>query len=115
MSRSRSNKMPGLTGLVAGTGVCLAVVSVTIPAGASVMPDDPPVAASTVPAPGYDHTYNYPNYDPRYDVQPVEHSDSIHTTSVALGALGGIALAGAGLGITLGLQRRRDHTALHSA
>jgi hypothetical protein len=31
-------------------------------------------------------------------------------TSAALGALGGIALAGAGLGITLGVQRRRDAT-----
>jgi hypothetical protein len=35
--------------------------------------------------------------------------DGRQGTSVALGALGGIALAGAGLGITLGVQRRRQH------
>ena len=34
-------------------------------------------------------------------------------TSVALGALGGIAVAGAGLGITLGVQRRREHATPH--
>jgi hypothetical protein len=41
--------------------------------------------------------------------------DGREATSVALGALGGIALAGAGLGITLGVQRRRDHAAPHTA
>jgi len=115
MSRSQSNKMTRLAGLVAGTGVCLAALSLTLPASAGVVPHDPPVAASIAPAPVYEYTYNYPSYDPRYDVQPLAHSDDLHTTSVALGALGGIALAGAGLGITLGLQRRRDHAALHSA
>ena len=49
-------------------------------------------------------------------VPPVpQHGDGLEATSVALGALGGIALAGAGLGITLDIQRRRDHAALHPA
>ena len=35
--------------------------------------------------------------------------EGLDTTSVALGALAGISLGGAGLAITLGMQRRRDH------
>jgi hypothetical protein len=42
-------------------------------------------------------------------------SGGLDATSVALGALGGIAVGGAGLGVSLAVQRRRDHTALHSA
>lgn len=41
---------------------------------------------------------------------PVE-DNGLDTNSVALGALAGIALGGAGLAITLGVQRRRDHAA----
>ena len=58
---------------------------------------------------------NYPSYDPRYEVKPVNQGNGLDTTSVALGALCGIALAGAGLGITLGVQRRREHSAPHTA
>jgi hypothetical protein len=39
----------------------------------------------------------------------------LDVTSAALGALGGIALGGAGLGVTLGVQRRRDHAAARLA
>jgi hypothetical protein len=39
------------------------------------------------------------------------HDDGLDTNSVVLGALAGIALGGAGLGITLGVQRRRDDAA----
>ncbi|TDW93458.1 hypothetical protein EV137_0740 [Kribbella pratensis] len=42
-------------------------------------------------------------------------SGGVDATSAALGALGGIALGGAGLAVTLGLQRRRDHTATRPA
>jgi hypothetical protein len=42
----------------------------------------------------------------------VTQRNGLDTTSVALGALAGIALGGAGLGITLVVQRRRDHAAL---
>ena len=41
---------------------------------------------------------------------PVQ-DDGLDANSVALGALGGIALGGAGLAIALGTQRRRDHAA----
>ena len=58
---------------------------------------------------------NYPQYDPAYEVRRVEQRSGLDTTSVALGALGGIALGGAALGITLGVQRRRDHAALPTA
>ncbi len=112
MFQPRSNKTSVLASLVAATGACLALLSVAAPASASVKPHDPSVHASTAPAPGYDQPYNYPKYDPRYEVQPIEQSDGLDAASVALGALGGIAFAGAGLGITLGVQRRRDHSAL---
>jgi hypothetical protein len=114
MSRSRSIKRSRLIGVVAGAAVCAALVSISLPASASVSPHDPPVRAGIPTSPSYDHTYNYPNYDPLYEVQPVQQSDGLDTTSVTLGALGGIALAGAGLGIAFGLQRRRDHSAVQS-
>jgi hypothetical protein len=40
---------------------------------------------------------------------------AVDVSSAALGALGGIALGGLGLGITVGIQRRRDHSAAHPA
>jgi hypothetical protein len=40
---------------------------------------------------------------------------AVDVSSAALGALGGIALGGVGLGIMVGLQRRRDHSAAHPA
>jgi hypothetical protein len=60
--------------------------------------------------------YNYPAYDPRYEVPlssatPVAPDDGLEATSVTLGALGGIALGAAAFGIALGAQRRRDHAA----
>ncbi len=116
MSKSRSNKLSGLTGLVPGAGVCLALLSVAAPASASIQPHDPPIPASIASAPGYDHTYNDPSGNQPDEVQPVQpQSDGLHTTSVTLGALGGIVFAGACLGVTLGVQRRRHHSALHSA
>jgi len=61
---------------------------------------------------------NYPSYDPQYEAKlfpPVEQRKSgLDTTSVALGALGGIALGGAALGITLTIERRRHLTTLRS-
>jgi hypothetical protein len=47
----------------------------------------------------------------RTTTAPVQ-DDGLDANSVALGALAGIAFAGAGLGITLGVQRRRDHAAM---
>lgn len=65
-----------------------------------ILPGKPPAAVEQGPP-------NYPAYSPAYEV--ASDSNSLDTTSIALGALGGIAFAGAGLGITLGVQRRRDH------
>jgi hypothetical protein len=42
--------------------------------------------------------------------ESINQATALHTTSIALGALGGITLAGAALGITLAVQRHRDHT-----
>ncbi len=75
------------------------------------------VGPSTPPVPPNSH--NYPKEDLGYGVASNGsvggQGDGVEATSVALGALGGIALAGAGLGITLGVQRRRDHTTPHTA
>jgi hypothetical protein len=38
---------------------------------------------------------------------------AVDVSSAALGALGGIALGGLGLGIMVGVQRRREHSATH--
>ncbi|MEU4295186.1 hypothetical protein AB0E63_43790 [Kribbella sp. NPDC026596] len=105
----------GLAALTAsGAGILLALMATAAPATASSMQDPyvPPEPPATVPNPG---PPTYPNYDPQYEVSPVEQDSGLDTTSVALGALGGIALGGAGLGITLGVQRRRDHAAPHPA
>lgn len=81
-------------------------------------PNYPNYGRTTAPMPNPGPP-NYPNYDPRYEVpraeSVVQQSKGLDTNSVALGALGGIALACAGLGITLGVQRRRDHAAPHAA
>jgi hypothetical protein len=97
-----------------GAGILLALMATAAPATASSMrePYDPPETSATVPNPG---PPNYPKYDPKSEVSPVEQESGLDTTSVALGALGGIALAGAGLGIARGVQRRRDHAAPHPA
>jgi hypothetical protein len=113
MFHSRSRSI--LSGLVAGTGVCLALVSAPVPASAVIKPPDPQPTVRSGSVPGDDHTYPYSEYDPRSNVPPSLQSSTIDPTSVTLGALGGIALGGVGLGITLGMQRRRTHSALHSA
>ena len=91
----RTNKVGRL---VVGAGACLAGLTLAVPASAGV-PPEPPDTPTVV-----------------YVERTVPIDDGFETTSVAAGALGGIALAGVGLAITLGVQRRRDdHTALHPA
>jgi hypothetical protein len=81
-----------LTRLAVGAcaGACLALTMVAAPASADVKPETGPPAQTAK-------------------------DSGLDATSIALGALGGIAFAGAGLGITLGVQRRRDHTTPHPA
>lgn len=106
-SQARRKGLAALT--AAGAGILLALTATGAPATASQKPEPngPAETSTTVPNPG---PPNYPNYDPQYPVSPVEQESGLDTTSVALGALGSIALGGAGLGITLGIQRRRDHS-----
>ena len=121
MSAHAKNHTPharrkGLAALTAsGAGILLALLATAAPAIASSMqePYVPPETSATVPNPG---PPNYPDYAPQDPISPAaEPTSGLDTTSVALGALGGIALGGAGLGITLGVQRRRDHSAPHPA
>jgi hypothetical protein len=100
-------------------GVLLALTVTAGPAAAIALPD-PPVVLPSMVEPG---PPNYPSYDPEIEAklfpppaQQVEQRKSgLDTTSVALGALGGIALGGAALGITLVVERRRHHAPLHTA
>jgi hypothetical protein len=83
-----------LTRLAAGAGICLALLTMAAPT-AMAQNQDPGAGgtAGTV----------------------VAQNEGPDVSSIALGALGGIAFAGVGLGITLGVQRHRDHAAMPSA
>ncbi|HET6292837.1 MAG TPA: hypothetical protein VFG33_05670 [Kribbella sp.] len=95
-------------------GVLLALTVTAGPAIAIDMPD-PNVPTPTMFEQG---PPNYPSYDPEDEAKlfpPVEQRKSgLDSPSVALGALGGIALGGAALGITLTIERRRHLAALRS-
>ena len=83
---------------------------------ATAGPGDPQPTQQVEPWP--DEGSGYPGYADQpatgpAPVEPVNQATALDTTSIALGALGGIALGGAALGITLGVQRRRDHSAPH--
>lgn len=76
-----------------------------------VIPRDP--QPTTVVEPWPDEGVGWPGYadtPAAVPAQPINQASALHTTSIALGALGGIALGGAALGVTLTIQRRRDHT-----
>jgi hypothetical protein len=95
----------------------LVFTAVAAPAAtASVIPRDPGSMyrpAEVVPSSWPDEGSGYPGYADQpaagSQYRVVTQRDWFDTTSIALGALGGIALGGAGLGVALGLQRRRDH------
>jgi hypothetical protein len=74
-------------------------------------PDAGSQTSPVVPFDWPDEGTGYPGYaDPLSPIGTVSNQRSaLDVTSIALGALGGIALGGAGLGITLAVQRRRDH------
>jgi hypothetical protein len=80
---------------------------------ASAWEPDPDAGSQTSPLVPYDwpdEGKGYPGYaDQARPTGTVSKQRSpLDATSVALGALGGIALGGAALGITLVVQRRRD-------
>jgi hypothetical protein len=90
-----------------GAAVLLALMATTGPAAAVEPPEPGGTSGSSATLPG---PPNYPEYDPRYELAPVAKQDTgIDTSSAALGALGGIALGGAGLGIALAVSRRHHH------
>lgn len=95
-----------------GAAVLIALAAATGPAMAGDMPERTTEPALTEPGPP-----NYPRYDPQFEVPSVTAQDSgIDASSAALGALAGIALAGAGLGTAYLVVRHRDHhTAPQSA
>ncbi|WP_405066949.1 hypothetical protein OG558_35685 [Kribbella sp. NBC_01510] len=105
MSKSESTRRWRMVGVAAGGAACAALLSITLPVNANVKPHDPPVASRGAACSGCNQPYNYSNYDPYYEVQPLEREERPDTTWVALGA---ISAAGATLGITLGVRRRRD-------
>jgi hypothetical protein len=107
------SKMSRLTCFVAVAS--LTVLSVTLPASASIKPHDPPIAPSASLPTCYDQTDTCPNNAPRYEAKPAEwYDDGLDATWFALSSVSVIAFAGAGLGITVRAKRRRDHSALHS-
>jgi len=74
-----------------------------------------PSPMNTVPNDWPDEGSGYPGYADQPSPTGTGANQRLDTTSVALGAMGGIALGGAGLGITLVVQRRRDHVTLPTA
>jgi hypothetical protein len=76
-----------------------------------------PSPMGTVPDDWPDEGKGYPGYaDESSPTGAGSHQgNGLDTSSVALGAMGGIALGGAALGITLVVQRRRDHITLPTA
>jgi hypothetical protein len=83
-------------------------------APATASPWDPQPTPQQQVEPWPDEGSGYPGYADQTTpgpapVQSVNQAAALHATSIALGAIGGITLGGAALGITLAVQRRRDH------
>jgi hypothetical protein len=97
-------------------GVLLALMVTAGPAIASELP----ATDANVPTPSVfeQGPPNYTSYDPQEEAKlfppVVQRKSGLDTTSVALGALGGIALGGAALGITLTITRRRQLAVVRS-
>ncbi|WP_165556156.1 hypothetical protein [Kribbella pittospori] len=91
-----------------GAAVLFALMVTAGPAAAIAVPE-PGSGTPSVAEPG---PPNYPEYDPQYEVPPVTvaQDTGLDASSAALGALAGIALAGAGLGTAMVVTRRRDNT-----
>ncbi|TDW90817.1 MULTISPECIES: hypothetical protein [Kribbella] len=100
-----------LAQLAAGAAISLALMTTAAPAMAQYSPEPGDVYVS--PEPGDVHVgLDHPLMPTPEAAQP---EPAVDVSSAALGALGAIALGGVGLGITLGIQRRRDHSTAHPA
>lgn len=84
--------------VAAGAAVSVALMTVAAPAMAQVYPE--PIGGAI----------ERPSVPPPEPV-PVRAAGEVDRSSVALGALCGIALGGVGAGIVLDIQRRRDRSA----
>jgi hypothetical protein len=93
-----------LARLAAGAAVSVAFMTTAAPAMAQYAPEPGDVYV--------ERPLDPPLAPPPAAAQP---EPAVDVSSAALGALGGIALGGVGLGITLGIQRRRDHSTAHPA
>jgi hypothetical protein len=83
-------------------GVLLALTVTAGPAIAIEKPDSGSVGSQ--PSAMYADPPNYTTYDPQEEISPpVEEDSDLDATSVVLGALGGVALGGA----VMGLRSRR--------
>jgi hypothetical protein len=69
------------------------------------------LAFFTTAAPAMAQEYPSPDGSSGERTAPVVQDDTLDVSSATLGALAGIALAGVGLGISLGVHRHRDHQA----
>jgi hypothetical protein len=89
-----------LVRLAAGAAVSVAFMTTAAPAMAQLPPE-----------PGGGSIER--TVDPPQQATPA--APTVDVSSAALGAMGGIALGGLGLGIMVGVQRRREHSATHAA
>jgi len=102
----------------AGTAIAVSALALSAGAlGATNAVATHPAENGTLPVPVApygqpDERTGYPGYADRSSPTSTEPNQGLDTTSVAVGALGGIALGGAGLGIALVVQRRRTHVTL---
>jgi hypothetical protein len=117
--RTEVNAARVLRRLALGAGATIALTAIAAAPAPAINQDHHGGTGVTVPIPSPSrlNCHNYPKDEclvPSSGSAPGQ-GDGMEPTSVAAGALGGIALAGAGLGITLGVQRRRDRATLHTA
>jgi hypothetical protein len=70
------------------------------------------LALMTTAAPAMAQEYPSPEGSSSEQITLPPPEDALDVSSAAFGVLAGISLAAAGLGITIGVQRRRDHRAV---
>jgi hypothetical protein len=117
-TRKEINTAKVLRRLALGAGATIALTTIAAAPAPAINQDHhggTGVTISPAPSPLYCHNHPKDDCEVPSSGSVGGQGDGLEATSVALGALGGIALAGAGLGITLGVQRHRDHTAPHTA
>jgi hypothetical protein len=115
---SRRHVIHRISAIAAVPVAIAAAVLATVEASASPWAPDSTYQHAQVQTDGWpDEGQGYPGYadEPSPTGAGSHQGDGLDTSSVALGAMGGIALGGAALGITLVVQRRRDHITLPTA